>query len=112
MEHVRRDVDGLALDLVGPAAVVPQAASDGADVSPGHGDGLAIVERLDGSQQVRVPHDQVGELGQQDAALLRGGLLPGALEGLARGRDGEVAQISIMVREPQGAAPEAAAAGP
>lgn len=90
MEHIRGDVDGLALDLVGPAAVVPQAAGDGADVALGHGKRLAIVERLDGGEHVQVLLDKVGELGQHDAALLRGGLLPDAIEGFAGGLDGYV----------------------
>lgn len=90
MEHVWVDVDGLALDLVGPAAVVAEAADDGADVAAGQGDGLAVVERLDGGQEVHVLLAQLGQLDQVDAALLRGGAAPDAIKGLARGGDGDV----------------------
>lgn len=84
------DVERLALDLVGPPAVVPDAADDGADVAPRHVDGLAIVERLDGGELLRVGLDEVGELQQQATALAGGGGPPGALEGLAGGGDGRV----------------------
>lgn len=90
VEHVRSDIEGLALDLVCPTSVVPDATDDGTDVTPGHADGLAIVEGLDGGQQVEVLLGEVGELEQQDAALVRGGLAPRSLEGLAGGGDGEV----------------------
>lgn len=36
-------VDDLALDLVGPTAVIPEAASAGADIALCHVNGLAIV---------------------------------------------------------------------
>lgn len=90
MEHVGRDVDGLALDLVGPAGVVSQAADDGADVALGHGDGLSVVEGLDGGEEVGVLLGDVGELVQVDGTLGGGDLLPNALERLARGGDGDV----------------------
>ena len=90
MEHVRVDVDRLALDLVGPAAVVPDAADHGTDVAAGHGDGLAIVERLGGSQEVVVLLAELGQLQQVDAALLGGDAAPLALKGLPRGGHGDV----------------------
>jgi hypothetical protein len=90
VEHVWVDIDRLALDLVGPAAVVPDAANDGADVAAGHGDGLAVVERLDGGQEVRVLLAQIGELRQQDAARLGRGAAPRPLKGLPGGGHGNV----------------------
>jgi hypothetical protein len=90
VEHVRVDINRLALDLVGPAAVVPDAADDSTDVAAGHGDGLAIVERLDGRQEVGVLLAQLGQLRQQNAALLGRGAAPRALEGLAGGGHGDV----------------------
>jgi hypothetical protein len=90
VKHVGGDVDGLAVDLVGPAGVVAEAADDGADVATGHGDGLAIVERLDGGQQVQVLLSEVGQLAKILAALLGRGLLPCCVEGFAGGGDGQV----------------------
>lgn len=49
IEVVRVGVDGLALNLVGPATVVTQTTGGGVDISLGHEDRLAIVERLDRS---------------------------------------------------------------
>lgn len=90
MEHVGGDVNGLALDLVGPTSVVPQAADDGTDVTLGHGDGLSVVERLDGGEELSVLLCEVGELQQVDGALAGGGLSPDTLEGLAGGGDGDI----------------------
>lgn len=90
VEHVGGDVDGLALDLVGPATVVAQAGNNGTDVAAGHGNGLAVVERLNGSQLLRVLFGQVGQLQQQVTALLGGDLLPGALKGSAGSIDGKI----------------------
>lgn len=47
VEMVGVGVDGLALNLVGPATVVTQTTGGGVDISLGHEDRLAIVERLD-----------------------------------------------------------------
>lgn len=90
MEHAGLNVDGLALDLVGPASVVSDAADDGADITTGVGDGLSVVEGLDGGEEVEVLLGKVGKLQQQDASLVGGGGLPDAVEGLAGGLDGEV----------------------
>ena len=90
VEGVRGGVDGLALNLVGPTAVVAQAAGAHADVDLGHVDGLAVVERLDGGEEVEVLLEQLREAVQQLAAVLRRLLPPGALEGLAGGGDGDV----------------------
>lgn len=91
VEGLSSGVDNLALDLVGPAGVVSQAADDVRDVGGGHCDGLAVVERLDGGKGVYFPLAQVGELVEELATALRGGVLPLAmLEGLAGGSNGNV----------------------
>lgn len=89
-ECVGVDIDGLALDLVGPAGVVTKGVDGHGHVAAGHGDGLAVVERLDGGQEVEVLLGDVGELVQHGAALFRGDPAPLALEGLAGGSDGDV----------------------
>ena len=90
VKHVGRDINRLALNLVGPAAVVAYAADDGADVAARHADGLAIVERLDRGEQVGVLLAELGELEEQDAALLRRRVAPRRLKGLAGRLDGQV----------------------
>jgi hypothetical protein len=90
VEHVGGNVDGLALDLVGPTAVVSYATNHGTDVSPSHADGLAIVEGLDGGQEIQVLFADLGELDHQDTPLLRSHVFPRALEGFSGGCDGEV----------------------
>ena len=90
MEHLRVNVNGLALDLVGPAAVIADARGDGADVAAGHADALPVVERLDGGEQVEVGLDEVGELEHHLAPGAGGHLPPDRLERLASRRDGEV----------------------
>lgn len=54
VEHARIDIMGLALDLVGPAAVVPYGTYDGTEVTSGHVDGLAVVKGLDSGQKICV----------------------------------------------------------
>jgi hypothetical protein len=76
-------VDNLALDLVGPASIVSQATSNHRNINLCHSDGLAVVERLDGSQEVGILLNQIGELNQQLATVLWGLLSPCALECLA-----------------------------
>lgn len=83
-------VDHLALNLVCPATIVPQAASGGANVALGHGDGLSIVERLDRSEEVDVLLEQVGQLDQEAATVLGRLLSPVALESLSCSGDGNV----------------------
>lgn len=91
VEHVRGNVDGLALDLVGPATVVADALDDGAEVALGHGDGLAIVQGLDGGEKVEVLLDNVAELEEKLGAVVRRDLLaPVAFKGGAGGSDGDV----------------------
>lgn len=89
-EGIRVGVDGLALDLVGPAAVVPQAADRSGDITLGHGDGLSVVERLDGSQLVEVRLHQLGQLDEQLATGLGCDLAPLAIECCPGGGNGDV----------------------
>lgn len=90
MEHVGGDIDGLALDLIGPTTIVAEAANNGTDVAAGVGDGLAVVERLNSGEELEVLLGEVGELEEEVTSLLGGGLPPLALEGLASGGDGQV----------------------
>lgn len=90
MEHLGVDVNRLSVNLVGPAGVVADALDDGTDVAAGHGDGLAVVERLDGGNEVGVLLNNVGELHKHDGTAVRRDLGPLALKGLAGGLDGNV----------------------
>lgn len=83
-------VDDLTLDLVGPAAVVSEAPGSVGDVCLGHGQGLAVVEGLDGGNGLDIPLEQVGELGQHAAPLAGGDLSPGTLDGSAGSRNCKV----------------------
>lgn len=85
MEHVRVNIVGFALDLVCPTTVVSYGPDDVTDVNTGHVDGLAIVERLNSSQQICVLLKQIGELQQQATPFVWAGLLPRAVECLAGG---------------------------
>lgn len=80
-------VDDFALDLVGPAAVVSEAPGSVGDVCLGHGQGLAVVEGLDGGNDLDVSLEQVGELGQHAAPLAGGDLSPGTLDGSTGSRN-------------------------
>lgn len=67
------DLDDLALDLVGPAAVVPEARRSLARVEAlCDGEGLAVVEGLDGRDLVNVTLDESGDLDQDFAAGVGG----------------------------------------
>lgn len=90
VEGVGGDIDGLALNLVGPTTVVADGANNGANITTSHGDGLAIVERLNGGEEVEVLLDQVGELEEVDTTLLGSGLAPDTIERLAGGGDGKI----------------------
>lgn len=82
-EGVLVGIDNLALDLVGPASVVSQASSDHTNITLGHTKSLAIVERLNSSDEVQVLLNQIGELNQQLASVLWCLLSPCSLECLA-----------------------------
>ena len=90
VEGIWAGVGNLALNLVGPAAVVSQAASRHADIDLGHVGGLAVIERFDGGEEIKVLLEQVGELDEELSTVLRGLLPPWALEGLAGGSYGNV----------------------
>ena len=83
VEGVGGGVGDTALDLVGPAAVVSEAACAHADVDLGHVKGLAVVERLNGCEEVEVLLEQLRELDEELSSVLWGLLPPWALEGLA-----------------------------
>lgn len=90
MEHVRGDVDSRTLNLVGPTSIEPDAGDDGANITPGHCDRLAIVQRLDGSKKLQVLLEEIGQLVQQPATVLRSNLLPGPLKGCPGSSDGNI----------------------
>ncbi len=90
VERIVRRVHDLALNLVRPPAVVPQASRAGGDVTLCEGERLAVVQRLDGSQLQEIALEQVRELEQHAPAVAGRHLAPRALERGARGLDGEV----------------------
>lgn len=90
VEHVGLNINGLSGNLVGPAGVVPQAANDGTDISSSVANGLAVVERLDSSEKLRVLLGEVGKSVQQNRSLVRSNGLPGGPESLAGGNNGEI----------------------
>lgn len=83
-------VNGLTVDLVGPAGVVTDAAQGVGQVDLGHGEGLAVVESLNGGQSINVALNQVGQLVQETTTVGRGNPSPFALKGLAGGGHGDV----------------------
>ena len=87
-------VDSVTGDLVGPSTVVPNATRDGLDITPRHGNRLSVVERLDGSQEVGVLVNEVGESGKQNTPLLGRNSLPFTVEGLPRRR---YRQVDILL---------------
>jgi hypothetical protein len=66
-----RSVDNFALDLIGPTTVVPQAASASTDICFGHGDRLAIVQGLNGSEQVEILLKEIRKLHKASSAVSR-----------------------------------------
>ena len=91
VEAVGCCVDDLALNLVGPSSVVPQATSGGGNIDVlGHAEGLAVVESLDSGEKVGILEEQVGELAKKLSAVLGCLLPPGPVEGLAGRLDGDV----------------------
>lgn len=90
VQGLRVGVDGLTMDLVGPATIVAQATGSGSDITLGHGDRLAIVQGFDGHQDLGITLEKVGELGQHAATGGRSDLAPFALEGLASSSNGGV----------------------
>lgn len=90
MEHAWVNIVGLALDLVGPTTVVPYATDNGAQITAGHVDGLSIVERLNGSEQIQVLLKNIGELQQHTAPVVGGDLPPWTIKGLASSSHGKI----------------------
>ena len=83
-------VNGLAVDLVGPATVVTKTSGGVGDINLGHGDGLAVVQSLNGGQDLDITLEEVGQLGEEAATLGGGHLSPDTLEALAGSLDGNV----------------------
>lgn len=90
MEHVRGNINGLSLDLVGPATIVSQAANNGADITTGVGDGLSVVERLNSGKEIEVLLSKVGKLEKVVASSLRCGVPPFTVESLAGSSNSQV----------------------
>jgi hypothetical protein len=91
VEAVGCCVDDLALNLVGPSSVVPQATSSGGNIDVlGHAEGLAVVESLDGSNEVGILLEQIGKLVKQLSPVLWCLLSPWAVEGFAGGSNSDV----------------------
>ena len=61
MEHLWGDVDGFALDLVGPTTIVPDGFENSTHVAAGVVDGLAVVEGLNSREQLAVLFDKIGK---------------------------------------------------
>lgn len=80
-------VDNLALNLVGPSTVVSQAARGGHDITGGHGNGLSVVERLNGGKGLDLTLHQVGKLAEKLATVATGLVPPCAFKSFARGGD-------------------------
>ena len=55
--------DDFAVDLVGPATVVADIGGGLLDVDAGHGDGFAIIEGFDGSEDLEISFKELGEFG-------------------------------------------------
>jgi len=62
VQHIRGDINSLALDLVGPSTVVTDGSNYSTHVTPGIGNGLAVIERLDGGKEILVRLKEIGEL--------------------------------------------------
>jgi hypothetical protein len=91
VQHLGVNVDSLALNLVGPSTVVADAGNDSTDVTAGHADRLAIVKRLNGSEELDILLGDVGKLEHQIGTSVGGDIhAPCSVESLAGGRDGEI----------------------
>lgn len=87
-------VDGLTVDLVGPASVVADTANSHTQVNLGHGEGLAVVQGLNGGELLNVPLDQVSQLVQQLTPVRGGDTAPFALE---RGTGRSNSSVDILL---------------
>lgn len=89
VKHIRRNINSLPINLIRPAGIIPQTRNHIPHIRSRSRNALPVIQALHSSQQLRVLLSQVGELVEQDAALLRDGFAPGC-EGGAGGVDGEV----------------------
>ena len=83
-------IDVLAFDLVGPAAVVPDAAKGVRDVCHGHRQSFAVVKRFDCGDGLVVLFHEIGEVCEDPSPFAGGHPFPWTLESLAGGSDGDV----------------------
>lgn len=87
VEHIGSNINGLALDLVGPTTVVSEAANNSTDITTGVGDGLSVVKRLNSGEEVEVLLGEVGELEEKVSSGLGSSVLPLAIKSLAGSGD-------------------------
>lgn len=90
IEGIGIAVDHLALDLVGPPGIIPDAPCGRGDVPLGHTEGFAIIKRFDRRKLFQVLFQQIGELGEVFATIPRSDLFPGTFKGLSCGLDGDI----------------------
>lgn len=90
MEHIRGYINGLALNLVRPPTVITEGRNDGTNITSGQHGGLAVIQRFNGSKQIKVLLDEVGKLDQHNASVTRGDLAPCSLESFPSGGDSEI----------------------
>ena len=86
-------LNDLAVDLVGPSAVVLETVSRGSNITLGNAESLSVVESLDGSKSVNFTVKELAEFLEELATGLGGQLAPRAfdiVEGLSGGIDGNV----------------------
>jgi hypothetical protein len=78
------------VDLVGPSTVVSEDVGGGLDVTLGLGNGLSVVESLDGGEEEPVLLEEVRKVVQVPSTVLGSDLGPLALEGSTGSLDGNV----------------------
>lgn len=87
-KRLRVGVNGLAVNLIGPATVVAKAAGGGGNIALSHGEGLAVVKGFNSSQDVAITLEEVGQLDEEAATFGGSDLAPLTLEGGACCLDG------------------------
>lgn len=83
-------VNDLSVDLVGPPTVVSEDVGSGLDITLGLGNGLSVVEGLDGGKEEQVLLEEVRKVVQVPSTVLGSDLGPLALEGGTGSLDGNV----------------------
>ena len=83
-------LNDLAMNLVGPAAVVSEASGAHTDIDLGHAERFAIVQGLNRGEEFEILFEQIGELHEISSSLLWGDFAPRCFEGLACDGDGVV----------------------